>query len=101
MPPCHGGGRGFESRPVRKNFEGRPDSIGIRSAKISKVAPIQSGSGPQKFRRSPRFNRDPVRKNSEVVPSRDKVHKLVELVFKLRLTLGTKLTARREFITRA
>jgi hypothetical protein len=19
MPPCHGGGRGFESRPVRKN----------------------------------------------------------------------------------
>ena len=21
MPPCHGGGRGFESRPVRKSFE--------------------------------------------------------------------------------
>jgi hypothetical protein len=20
MPPCHGGGRGFESRPVRKSF---------------------------------------------------------------------------------
>jgi hypothetical protein len=20
MPPCHGGGRGFESRPVRKNW---------------------------------------------------------------------------------
>ena len=20
MPPCHGGGRGFESRPVRKNL---------------------------------------------------------------------------------
>ena len=22
MPPCHGGGRGFESRPVRKKFNG-------------------------------------------------------------------------------
>ena len=21
MPPCHGGGRGFESRPVRINFD--------------------------------------------------------------------------------
>jgi hypothetical protein len=24
MPPCHGGGRGFESRPVRFNFGLKP-----------------------------------------------------------------------------
>src|SRR6186713_3608927 len=57
MPPCHGGGRGFESRPVRKN--------------------------------------------SEVAPPGDKVQKFVELVFKMRWALKTKLTARREYITRA
>jgi hypothetical protein len=29
MPPCHGGGRGFESRPVRRKKEKAPDYQGL------------------------------------------------------------------------
>ena len=37
MPPCHGGGRGFESRPVRKRKEVVPAQIGTRCAKNNRV----------------------------------------------------------------
>ncbi len=79
MPPCHGGGRGFESRPVRKEASqkcgaffvlcqggGRPDTIRDPVHKKSSIetwgffydlsrrrsSRYDSGSGPQKLHKS-------------------------------------------------
>ncbi len=41
MPPCHGGGRGFESRPVRKKPLYQVDIQGFLFLRVAKLVAIE------------------------------------------------------------
>src|SRR6187401_2786024 len=55
MPPCHGGGRGFESRPVRKKPHRNVGRFCFLEAKVPTYHPyriVGTGSSPVRSARS-------------------------------------------------
>gem|GEM_PF-201769 len=44
MPPCHGGGRGFESRPVRKISSDKSELISFMAYFVYIIESLQDGS---------------------------------------------------------